>query len=55
MSILVMVLTEDVTTTDAHFLTKKLLLLMEDVPLRTRHEIFFQHDGAPPYFGQVMS
>jgi hypothetical protein len=43
---------QDVTTTDSHFLTNELLLLMEDVPLETKHGIFAQHK-VPPHFGQV--
>jgi hypothetical protein len=41
---------EDVTTTDSHFLTNELSLLMEDVTLDTRRKIFFQHSGSPPQF-----
>jgi hypothetical protein len=33
-----------------NILTNELPLLMEDVPLETKREIFFQHDGATPRF-----
>jgi hypothetical protein len=34
-----------------NFLANELWLLMEDMPLETRHGIFLQHDGVPPCFG----
>jgi hypothetical protein len=38
-----------------NFLVNELPLLMEEVPLETRHGIFSQHSGVPPCFGcQVM-
>jgi hypothetical protein len=39
-----------------YFITDKLSLLMENVPLETRLRMFFQHDGTCPYFCfQVMA
>ncbi|KAK3853879.1 hypothetical protein Pcinc_039602 [Petrolisthes cinctipes] len=32
-----------------HFIRNELTLLLEDVPLKTRRRIIFQHDGAPPH------
>jgi hypothetical protein len=37
------------------FLTNELPLLMEDVPLETRHRTFFQHNEMPLHFGQVVA
>ena len=33
------------------FLQEVLPGLLEDVPLQTRREMWYQHDGAPPHFG----
>jgi hypothetical protein len=31
------------------------LRVLENVPLQTRHQICYQHDGVPPRFSQVIS
>ncbi|KAJ8962287.1 hypothetical protein NQ318_018266 [Aromia moschata] len=33
-----------------NFLQNDLPILLEDVPLNLRHQMIFQHDGAPPHF-----
>jgi len=33
-----------------NFLQNELPILLEDVPLNLRHQMIFQHDGAPPHF-----
>jgi hypothetical protein len=38
-----------------NFLTKKLTLLMADVPLQTRRGVYLQHDGAPPHIGREVT
>jgi len=38
--------------TYAQFLENNLPILLEDVPLRVRRELIFQHDGAPPHFSR---
>lgn len=35
-----------------NFLQNELPLLLADVPLRTRAELIFQHDGAPAHFSR---
>ena len=34
------------------FLQEELPRLLEDVPLKKRGRIYFQHDGAPPHFSR---
>lgn len=36
----------------AEFLENELPALLEDVPLREREELIFQHDGAPAHFSR---
>ena len=36
----------------ADFLLDELPLLLEDVPLDTRRQLIFQHDGAPPHYSR---
>jgi len=38
----------------ANVLQDELSALLENVPLQTRRQIYYQHDGAPPYFSQVV-
>ena len=38
----------------ASFLQDELPTLLENVPLRTRRQMYYQHDGAPPHFSQVV-
>ena len=38
----------------ANFLQDELPALIENVPLQTRWQIYYQHDGAPPRFDQVV-
>jgi len=28
--------------------------LLENIPLQTRQQMYYQHDGAPPHFSQVI-
>jgi hypothetical protein len=37
----------------AHFLKNNLPVLLEDVPLQTRLQMIYQHDGATPHFSLV--
>jgi hypothetical protein len=37
----------------ANFLRDVLPGLLENVPLQTRLQMYYQHDGAPPHFSQV--
>lgn len=37
------------------FLQEELPTLLEDVPLATRRKMYFQHDGAPPHFSNIVS
>lgn len=37
------------------FLEEELPTLLEDVPLATRRQLYFQHDGAPPHFSNAVS
>lgn len=38
-----------------HFLEHELPGLLEDVPLATRHRMYYQHDGAPPHTARVVT
>jgi hypothetical protein len=38
----------------ANFLRDKLPALLENVPLQTRLQMYYQHDGAPPHYRQVV-
>lgn len=38
-----------------HFLQEELPQLLENVPLRLRQNLYFQHDGAPPHFSRAVS
>ncbi|KYN04667.1 hypothetical protein ALC62_04460 [Cyphomyrmex costatus] len=40
--------------TYAGFLENELPILLEDVPLREREELIFQHDGAPAHFSRLV-
>jgi len=35
-------------------LQDELPTLLENVPLQTRQQMYYQHDGAPPHFSQVI-
>lgn len=37
-----------------NFLSNDLAGLLEDIPIRTRLEMFYQHDGAPAHFGRFV-
>jgi len=37
-----------------NFLQDKLPALLENVPLQTRRQMYYQHDGAQPHFSQVV-
>ncbi|GFG32263.1 hypothetical protein Cfor_09898, partial [Coptotermes formosanus] len=37
-----------------NFLQHELPALLEDVPLQTRRQAYYQHDGAHPHFSQVV-
>ena len=37
----------------ASFLQDELPALLENVPLQTRRQMYYQHDGVPPHFSQV--
>lgn len=36
------------------FLQENLNEMLDDVPLNIRHEMYYQHDGAPPYFSLLV-
>jgi hypothetical protein len=36
-----------------HFLERELPALLEDIPLETRHQMWFMHDGAPAHFSRT--
>jgi len=38
----------------ANFLQDEMPALLENVPLQTRLQMYYQHDGAPPHFSQVV-
>jgi len=38
----------------ANILQDELPAFLENVPLQTRREMYYQHDGAPPHFSQVV-
>ena len=38
----------------ANFLQDELPALVENVPLQTRRQMYYQHDGAPPHFSQII-
>jgi hypothetical protein len=38
----------------ANILRDELPALLENVPLQTRRQMYYQHDGAPPQFSQVV-
>jgi len=38
----------------ANVLQDELPALLENVPLQTRRQMYYQHDGAPPHFSQVV-
>jgi len=38
----------------ANFLQDELPALIENVPLQTRRQLYYQHDGAPLHFSQVV-
>jgi len=38
----------------ADFLQDVLPAFLEDVPLQTRQQTYYQHDGVQPYFSQVI-
>ena len=38
----------------ANFLRDELPALLENVPLQTRLQMYYQHDAAPPHFSQVL-
>jgi hypothetical protein len=38
----------------ANFLQDELPTLLEDVPLQTRQQMYYQHDGAQPHSSQVV-
>jgi hypothetical protein len=40
---------------NANILRDELPALLENVPLLTRQQMYYQHDGAPPHFSQVVS
>jgi len=37
-----------------NFLQDELPTILENVPLQTRQQMYYQHDGAPPNFSQVI-
>lgn len=37
-----------------HFLRQELPILLEDIQLRVRQFMWFQHDGAPAHYGMVV-
>jgi len=38
----------------ANFLKDELPALLENAPLQTQQQMYYQHDGAPPHFSQVV-
>ena len=44
-------LTGDINT---RFLQDELPAFLQNVPLQTRRQMCYQHDGAPPHFSQVV-
>ena len=38
----------------ANILKDNLPALLENVPLQTRQQMYYQHDGAQPHFSQVV-
>jgi hypothetical protein len=38
----------------ANFLQHELPAFLENVPLQTRRQMYYQHDGGPPHFSQVV-
>ena len=38
-----------------HFLEEKLPELLEEVPLATRSNLIYQHDGAPAHFSKTVT
>jgi len=38
----------------ANVLQDELPALLENVPLQTQQQMFYQHDGVPPYFSEVL-
>jgi len=44
-------LTGDIYT---NVLQDELPALLQNFPLQTRRQLYYQHDGAPPHFGQVV-
>jgi hypothetical protein len=38
----------------AYVLQDELPTLLENVPLQTRRQMYYQHDGVPPHFSQVV-
>lgn len=46
---------EDTVTSQSYcnFLSNELHVLLEDVPLCIRRDMWFQHDGAPPHFARI--
>jgi len=39
----------------ANILQDELPALLENVPVQTRRQMYYHHDGAPPHFNQVVS
>ena len=39
----------------ANFMRDELPALLENVPLQTPQQMYYQHDGAPPHFSQVLT
>jgi len=37
-----------------NFLQDELPAFLENVPLQTRRQMYYQHDGAPPHFSRVV-
>ena len=38
----------------ANVLQDELPALLENVPVQTQQQMYYQHDGAPPYFSEVV-
>jgi len=38
----------------ANLLQDELPTLLDNVPLQTQQQMYYQHDGAPPHFSQVV-
>ena len=36
------------------FLRKELPGLLEDIPIKVRSQMYFQHDGAPPHYSRLV-